>query len=748
MRVASLWLPLVASIVVFAACTGSFYDDAQVKGGTTASGTGSGGKSDPTGLPCDVATVLAKNCTSCHGSSPVGGAPMALVTYEDLAAASPKGGTYASRSVVRMKDAAAPMPPGAMPTVAAADVDAFSAWVNSGMPKGSCGGGGGSSSSTTGAGGSAPLTGLPCDVASVFSDCVGCHAAKPVGGAPMSLVSYADIAAPSPKGGTYATRSLARMKDMGAPMPPAPAALESAAHIATLSDWILNGMPMGACGGAGGAGAGGSMGAGGAPPLTGIPCDVVSVLGDCVGCHTSPPVGGAPMPLLSYADLAAASPKGGTYADRALLRMEDAVAPMPPAPAPLETPANIATFQTWITHGLPMGACGGGGGSAASSSASTGAGGAPPQTGIPCDVATVLGDCIGCHTSPPVAGAPMPLLSYADLTAASPKGGTYADRSLARIQSAASPMPPSPAPMESPANVTTIQNWITNGFPMGACGGGGGSAASSSASTGAGGAPPQTGLPCDVATILGDCIGCHMSPPVGGAPMPLLSYADLAAASPKGGTYADRSLARMQDALAPMPPSPAAAESAANIAAFQAWVSGGLPMGNCGGVDGGAPNPYDTPDVCTSNIYWAGGEGDWGNYPKSAMHPGDKCIDCHTHPGNYGLPDTGPSLWFGGTVYPTAHEFDECFGINGQQAATTVEITDANNHVVTAKVGVSGDFYLRKGANVPALAYPIQAKVIAGGKTRAMSQAVATGDCNSCHTLKGTGNAPGRIMAP
>ncbi len=636
MRVSSLWLPLVASIVVFAACTGSFYDDAQVKGGTTASGTGSGGKSDPTGLPCDVATVLAKNCTSCHGSSPVGGAPMALVTYEDLAAASPKGGTYASRSVVRMKDAAAPMPPGAMPTVAAADVDAFSAWVNSGMPKGSCGGGGGSSSSTTGAGGSAPLTGLPCDVASVFSDCVGCHAAKPVGGAPMSLVSYADIAAPSPKGGTYATRSLARMKDMGAPMPPAPAALESAAHIATLSDWILNGLPMGACSGAGGAGAGGSMGAGGAPPLTGIPCDVVSVLGDCVGCHTSPPVGGAPMPLLSYADLAAASPKGGTYADRALLRMEDAVAPMPPAPAPLETPANIATFQMWITHGLPMGACGGGGGSAASSSASTGAGGAPPQTGIPCDVATVLGDCIGCHTSPPVAGAPMPLLSYADL----------------------------------------------------------------------------------------------------------------AAASPKGGTYADRSLARMQDALAPMPPSPAAAESAANIAAFQAWVSGGLPMGNCGGVDGGAPNPYDTPDVCTSNIDWAGGEGDWGNYPKSAMHPGDKCIDCHTHPGNYGLPDTGPSLWFGGTVYPTAHEFDECFGINGQQAATTVEITDANNHVVTAKVGVSGDFYLRKGANVPALAYPIQAKVIAGGKTRAMSQAVATGDCNSCHTLKGTGNAPGRIMAP
>ena len=265
-------------------------------------------------------------------------------------------------------------------------------------------------------------------------------------------------------------------------------------------------------------------------------------------------------------------------------------------------------------------------------------------------------------------------------------------------------------------------------------------------SSGGGGTAAGSGLPCDVATVLGDCTGCHTSPPVGGAPMPLLSYADLTAPSPKGGTYADRSLVRMKDMGAPMPPG--AAEPAASVATFEAWVTSGMPMGSCGGADGGGPNPYDTPDVCTSNITWAGGQQDWGNYPATAMHPGDKCIDCHTHPGNYGLPDNGPSLWFGGTVYPTAHEFDECFGINGKQDPMTVEITDANNQVVTVSVGVSGNFYKRKGSATTPIAFPIKAKVIAGGKTRAMSQAVATGDCNSCHTIHGASDAPGRIMAP
>ena len=40
----------------------------------------------PGGLPCDVATVLEQNCANCHAAEPLFGAPMALVTREDLLA--------------------------------------------------------------------------------------------------------------------------------------------------------------------------------------------------------------------------------------------------------------------------------------------------------------------------------------------------------------------------------------------------------------------------------------------------------------------------------------------------------------------------------------------------------------------------------------------------------------------------------------------------------------------------------------
>lgn len=281
--------------------------------------------------------------------------------------------------------------------------------------------------------------------------------------------------------------------------------------------------------------------------------------------------------------------------------------------------------------------------------------------------------------------------------------------------------------------------------------GGGGAGQTTGGGGGDGGAAAQTGLPCNVAaTLKAYCLACHGSPP-SGAPIPLVTYENLAAQSPKGGTYASRCVTRMTDAASPMPPSPdGATVPAAEVAEFEQWVQDGLPMGTCGegGGGGGGPGPYDTPETCTSGITWMGGQEDWGQYPKEAMHPGAACIDCHTNPAKYGLPDTGPEMWVGGTVYPTAHEYDECFGADGAAGAVDVEITDANGQVVTLPANVSGNFYLRDQIGTPAIVFPIHAKVLAGGKSRAMSQAVNTGDCNSCHTLKGTEGAPGRIMAP
>lgn len=72
------------------------------------------GTTDETGmLPCDVSRVLAANCQTCHGSMPIGGAPMPLVTYEDLHEPARTNGTKKVYELVeeRIHDTKRPMPP-------------------------------------------------------------------------------------------------------------------------------------------------------------------------------------------------------------------------------------------------------------------------------------------------------------------------------------------------------------------------------------------------------------------------------------------------------------------------------------------------------------------------------------------------------------------------------------------------------------------------------------------------------------
>jgi hypothetical protein len=83
--------------------------------------------------------VLAAKCLSCHGPTPMNGAPNSLATRDDLRVLSSFGETFGARSLVRMKDPRFPMPPayfGMRPP--AADAAAFEAWVTAGMPLGSC----------------------------------------------------------------------------------------------------------------------------------------------------------------------------------------------------------------------------------------------------------------------------------------------------------------------------------------------------------------------------------------------------------------------------------------------------------------------------------------------------------------------------------------------------------------------------------------------------------------------------------
>lgn len=192
-----------------------------------------------------------------------------------------------------------------------------------------------------------------------------------------------------------------------------------------------------------------------------------------------------------------------------------------------------------------------------------------------------------------------------------------------------------------------------------------------------------------------------------------------------------------------MPPAPATPVAEADVAFIERWIQEGMP-GNCDGSDA-EPEPgiYDTPSVCTSDSYWTRGDDE---SPK--MHPGRACIACHS--GSSGdeeeAEDEGPRFWLAGTVYLTAHEPDDCNGIDGGSGDTQVVIVDAKGQTLTLDVNSAGNFFYEKEEGD--LALPYTAKVIREGQERVMATPQRDGDCNACHSEAGDDHAPARIMAP
>jgi cytochrome c553 len=266
-----------------------------------------------------------------------------------------------------------------------------------------------------------------------------------------------------------------------------------------------------------------------------------------------------------------------------------------------------------------------------------------------------------------------------------------------------------------------------------------GAGAAGAAGTGASACGPGA-IPSDVAAVISaKCVACHGSPPIQGVPSSLTTYAALTApaTTDPSKSVAAVALARLQSKTMPMPPAPLPAASAADVAAFQAWVSAGTPAATC--PDGGAPadgggiaDPYATPVVCTSKTMWTR-----GNSGSSSMDPGQACIACHDKSGG-----EAPLFAVGGTVYPTAHEPDNCNG-GAIAAMSQVVITGADGRSFTLVPNSSGNFNYRG-----TIAKPYSAKVVYMGRERAMIAKQTSGDCNGCHTEMGAMMAPGRIMLP
>jgi hypothetical protein len=285
----------------------------------------------------------------------------------------------------------------------------------------------------------------------------------------------------------------------------------------------------------------------------------------------------------------------------------------------------------------------------------------------------------------------------------------------------------------------------------------GGSMSSTGASGASGGSVVSlpTGLPCDVRDMLSArCTGCHTDPPQSGVPTGLGSYEDLMALSitdPKR-KVADVALTRIQAQTRPMPPSPNPRVAADEVAALSSWITAGYPKGSCGSVDGsveGGGNPYNTPLVCTSMKMFTGDE---HTYPsgiaREQMFPGIACLSCHTAGM---LKADAPALGFGGTAYPSAHEPDNC-NSTAIPTGAVVQIVDAKAKMFEAKLDAVGNFSFRPTAT-NTITFPIDVKIVAGGRERIMGEKAPNGDCNACHTVNGNGvdggnKAPGRIMLP
>lgn len=251
------------------------------------------------------------------------------------------------------------------------------------------------------------------------------------------------------------------------------------------------------------------------------------------------------------------------------------------------------------------------------------------------------------------------------------------------------------------------------------------------------GGAAASGLPCDVAAVVSaHCTSCHGGTPIGGAPMSLVTYENLTAPSltRPSESMVVRSVARMQDTVAPMPPGATPTATSADIATLEAWIAAGTPRGTCTNPT----DPFGTPVMCTSGTHWT--SGDLGS---ELMYPGRACLGCHDS-----LPaGTGPDfpMTIGGTVYPSAHEPDDCNGASESStgSAITVEVRGHDGSVQMLQPNEAGNFL-----SFDPIALPVTALVHYQGRTRTMVGEVASADCNTCHTESGASSAPGRILLP
>jgi hypothetical protein len=145
----------------------------------------------------------------------------------------------------------------------------------------------------------------------------------------------------------------------------------------------------------------------------------------------------------------------------------------------------------------------------------------------------------------------------------------------------------------------------TSSAEPGSSSGSSSSSSSSGGSSGTDGKPVVTDLPCAVQTVLEkNCQSCHAASPNFGAPMPLVTRADLLASArtQPAKRVIDLALERTADTAKPMPPPPASRLEKADTDALAAWAAAGAPASSaaCGATT--LPPPVDTGVDCSPDL--------------------------------------------------------------------------------------------------------------------------------------------------
>jgi hypothetical protein len=122
---------VLSALVGLSSITSCHSDD-----GASPRANGPGAITEAVDVPCEVATILRDNCLACHSSPPAYGAPMPLVTWDQLHADAPSD---PSRKVFEMMgerthaEGEKRMPKGGR--LSDADQAALDAWIDAGAPR-------------------------------------------------------------------------------------------------------------------------------------------------------------------------------------------------------------------------------------------------------------------------------------------------------------------------------------------------------------------------------------------------------------------------------------------------------------------------------------------------------------------------------------------------------------------------------------------------------------------------------------